>query len=129
MYECAMDKRLVKICIDEEQDWSATIYDIRGEKVGEVCFRLNDDDGQVLKLTWAYLDKPDGSYLHQGIGTAVLERVKAASGLQIVAEEDDGHRKDDGSHFTGDAAVWVAAMRRKRLIAPGQSCVTSDEDL
>jgi hypothetical protein len=72
--------------------------------------------GNVLKLAWAFLDKLDGQYLHQGIGRQILKLVWERYRMPIIAEDDDGIQKDDGSHLTGDAPAFIARMREEGLI-------------
>ena len=47
----------------------------------------------------------DESYKHKGIGREALVFFKEVSGGTIVAEDDDGIQKNDGSHLTGDAPL------------------------
>jgi len=77
---------------------------------------MEDDDGGVLKLTWAYLDGLGGSYLRKGIGREIVKRMSELTGYAVEAEENDGHRQDDGSHLTGDAPAFMAKLRKERLI-------------
>jgi len=90
-----------------------------GSEIGGLRFREIEVDSRVaniLRLTWAYLDGMDGSYVRQGIGRRCLELVREISGLEIVAADVDGQRHDDGSHLTGDAPGFVARMRQDGLI-------------
>lgn len=106
----------ITIRIDEFDDFSVTVFDEGGIKLGQMNF--SDDDG-CLKLTWAYLDQSDPVWCRQGIGQEILRQVKEVSGCPIVASDNDGIRHDDGSHLTGDAPGFVARMREEGLIEPG----------
>ena len=115
------DKRSVDITVDEF-DYAVAVTDTEdGKLVGEMEFRLiegpGDGLGDELKLTSAYLDKSGPEYKGQGIGRRCLQLVRAASGLEITADEFDGQRQDDGSHLTGDAPGFVATMREEGLIS------------
>jgi hypothetical protein len=87
-------------------DYKATVRDDARCDVGAMEFRIIETDhDSFLMLTWAYLDLLDPSYRFQGIGRECLRRVKERSGMVIVAQDDDGQRRGDGSHLTGDAAL------------------------
>ncbi len=62
------------------------------------------------------LDLIDSSYKRKGIGRESLKFFKEITGTQIVASENDGIRKDDGSHLTGDAPVFVSKMQEEGII-------------
>jgi hypothetical protein len=116
-YRCK-DGRAVRIYIDDESDFLTSVRDSDGSEIGRFEFdRIDDLNGDYLKLRWAYLDLIGSSYLRQGIGRECLKRVKEFSDLAIVAEDHDGAQRDDGSHLTNDAPGFVARMRREHLIA------------
>jgi hypothetical protein len=105
--------RIVKIMIDEENDFCAAVFDEHDAKLGEMKFRENDG---CLKLVWAYLDQKDPAWCCQGIGREIIRNVIQLSGCVIFASDNDGMRLDDGSHLTGDAPAFVAKMRAEGLI-------------
>ena len=113
------NKRLVDITVDE-CDFSVVVTDAEsGDKVGDMMFEFIEDTGHgscCLKLTWVYLDQAGSDYKYQGIGRRCLELVRQASGMEIVAAENDGQQQEDGSHLTGDAPGFVARMREEGLI-------------
>lgn len=111
------DGRRVKIKIDDV-GYKATVLTSPGdEKIGSLDFReIESPEENTLKITNAFLNGLDGSYLRQGIGRRCLVLVAEISGLQIIASDDDGIRKDDGSHLTGDAPNFIAKMRQEKLI-------------
>jgi hypothetical protein len=116
-YKCK-DGREILICVDECQLTAAALTP-EGQEIGRLCFNeIEYDDGSVLKLIWAYLDKHDSSYRFQGIGRECIKQMIEVFGHPIVAEDHDGHQKDDGSHLTGDAPGFVAKMRSEGLILP-----------
>jgi hypothetical protein len=112
-YVCKNGRR-VTIEIDD-LSYTASVFDEDHRDIGQ--FSFGERDGPVLKLTWAHLDKLGEAYTRQGIGRRCLQLVKERYGLPIIAEDDDGIRKDDGSHLTGDAPAFVAQMRKEGLIA------------
>lgn len=114
-FECR-NGRTVKIKIDEDNDFCATVLDASGANLGQMCFR--EHDGR-LKLVWAYLDQSDPAWCRQGIGREILRQVAEASDCQIFASDNDGMKHDDGSHLTGDAPAFVSKMREEGLILPG----------
>ena len=108
----------VVIDIDVD-DYIATVTTQSGKPIGKIEFRLiggasaRDDD--YLKITWAYLDQQNGAYLNQGIGTECVRRMRDETGLSICTAENDGHKKEDGSHLTGDAPAFVDGLRKQGL--------------
>ena len=114
------DGRAVRIQVDDENYFTTTVRDSDGREIGRIEFRWIDDlNCNYLKLCWAYLDLVDSSYRFQGIGRECLKQVRELSGLAIVAAENDGMQRDDGSHLTGDAPGFVARMQAEGLIAGG----------
>ena len=110
---------IVEITVDEIA-YDVTVTDTNSDlEVGGMRFS-QFEGGQVgeesLYLTWAYLDQAGDCYKYQGIGRKCLELAKKVSGMQIAAAFDDGQRKDDGSHLTGDAPGFVARMRQEGII-------------
>lgn len=117
LFQCK-DGREVSIHVDE-MDYEVIVLDMAGREIGKMEFRFVEDVTEdYLKLAWAYLDKVDPSYCKKGIGRECLRLVAEASGLPIVAADNDGHQQDDGSHLTGDAPGFVERMRAEGLIAP-----------
>ena len=53
-----------------------------------------------------------------GRTSSVLRLVRERSNLPIIANSNDGHQQDDGSHLTGDAPGFVERMRAAGLIEP-----------
>lgn len=98
----------------------AYAIDPEGKEIGHFDFSVREDleGDEYLKLFWAYLDLLGTSYKHQGIGREILKGMRVYSGMPITAENDDGHRKEDGSHLTGDAPGFVNQMRKEGLICP-----------
>ena len=93
-------------------------------------FRHFDDGGPEYHLmTYAFMDKQGDSYKRRGIGRAALELFhEFAGGVPLVARNHDGQRQNDGSHLTGDAPAFVAAMTAARLIQSESSFSGRDED-
>jgi len=59
----------------------------------------------------------------------MLELVKRETELPIVAADNDGIQRGDGSHLTGDGPGFVAAMRRRGLIASSSTEEAGDWDI
>ena len=80
-------------------------------------------------MTYAFMDKQGNTYKRRGIGRAALELFhEFAGGVPLVARDHDGQRRNDGSHLTGDAPAFVAAMETVRLIQTESSFYGRDED-
>jgi hypothetical protein len=115
------DGRIVKIKVDELSG-EIFVTDQAGNRIGRVELEeLEIEEGKplsapVYRLKWMYNDLKDQSYVHKGIGREALKFFKELTGATITASENDGMRKDDGSHLTGDAPAFVAQMRREKII-------------
>lgn len=108
---------VVEIEIDED-DFTAIAKNPSGEKIGSIRFRLIEyPNGEVLRMTHAFLNETGPRYLHQGIGTECVRLMGKITGLPIVASLDDGLVKSDGSHLTGDAPIFVEKLKAKGLIS------------
>ncbi|MCW5692358.1 MAG: hypothetical protein KIT48_08340 [Pseudolabrys sp.] len=115
-FQCRNGKT-VALFFDEE-DTLAVATDNAGNKIGEFRFAEKEDglSHTYLKLVWAHLEDIQG-YIRQGIGRELIKLAKEATGLTIDAEINDGIRKEDGSHLTGDAPAFIFQMRKEGLIA------------
>ena len=94
--------------------------DSHKNKIGEIQLSLVDDglpgNPPSYYLTWMYMDLKDNSYKHQGIAREALKFFKEFYGLPITASYNDGLKKADGSHLTGDAPHFVSKMRDEGII-------------
>lgn len=82
-----------------------------------------DDD--YWHLTHMHLEGPASdphSYERQGIGREIIAQVGAD--IPIVFTPDDGIRRDDGSHLTGDGPAFA-----RRMVAEGLASWDSHEDV
>lgn len=113
-----MDGRF--ITIDVSDDSELVVMDHENTEIGRINFSFRNEDfpgrSSYYHITWMYFDLKDGSYLHKGIGREALIFFKKIYGLPITASNDDGFRKDDGSHLTGDAPAFVKKMRDEGII-------------
>ncbi len=114
------DGRTVKLELEPMGADAVFAYSADGKEIG--CFRFRDESmvpGKWLYLlTYCFLDKQGNSYKRQGIGEAILRFFAEYHEAEICAQDNDGQRRDDGSHLTGDAVGFVARMRKKGLILP-----------
>ena len=99
----------------EKDDFNEYIYIYKmpeRERIGEFEFRCSYDYGNSsLHLTRMF-----SGITGQGIGKEILEWVIESSGATIYTTQNDGIPRDDGSHLTGDAPMFVESMRKKGLI-------------
>ena len=113
------DGRCVIIEVDD-LDYRVTVTaHPSGENIGHMTFLLIETPAgslDELHLAEACLDKAGLDYLRKGIGRRCLHLIREVHGLPITASEDDGLRRQDGSHLTGDAPRFVAKMREEGLI-------------
>lgn len=101
----------------DEFDYTVTATNSSNQKIGSIEFSY-DDDFDKHKLKWMYLDELDDRYKRMGIGTAIVLFYKDYFDCLVYAEYNDGITKDDGSHLTQDAPVFVDNLRKQKIIVP-----------
>jgi len=110
------------ITIDISDDRSIVVKDHQNNSIGEIILSLKEDVPSRLAhyyyITSMFMNLRDDSYLCNGIGRAALIFFKDFYSLPIKASKNDGLRKDDGSHLTGNAPGFVEKMRNEGIIEP-----------
>lgn len=117
------DDRKVIISIDDSGE-KITVTDQNGLKVGEIELQ-ESDGGAYYHIIRMHLDDQKGSYRHQGIGRQALKFHKEIFQAPLTTSNNDGIRKDDGSHLTGDAPEFIAKMRAEGIV---ESCAIDSSD-
>lgn len=119
-----------QIEIQLADDYSEVVGRHNGSRIGAISFRHDwgDEPGIPEHLYITHLDI-SAPYCYAGIGSQMLEFVKSETGLPIVAADNDGIERGDGSHLTGDGPGFVAAMRRRGLVASSGREDADDRDL
>lgn len=111
------DGREIEIRIEDTLE-RIDIVDARGGAIGEFEFEVIDEGRhQGYLLVRAYMDYAGGSYKRMGIGREALRFFTESADMQVLARQNDGIRRDDGSHLTEDAPAFVAAMIQEKFIA------------
>lgn len=122
------DGRKVTIQIDDAGE-EIKVMDEEGNEIGSIRLSYIDcEDDDYYKITWMYLDKQGNKFLRQGIGREVLKLHNEFFGSPIVASDDDGIVKSDGSHLTGDAPGFIRAMRAEGLVCSSAFEETPEDD-
>ncbi|MUV15158.1 hypothetical protein [Noviluteimonas gilva] len=90
-----------------------------GNEVGEFHFNCYDQPYQhssetFARLTHAFLEGNNGRYMRQGVGTEAIRFFLRSTGYILELPEDDGIKKDDGSHLVQDGPAFVNSLRRKQ---------------
>jgi hypothetical protein len=102
----------VDIVIDEDAN-KVNVFNQKEEEIGSIDYRIIDNEHyEYIRLTHMSLDI---EYVRKGIGRECLKLLKEY-GLPVTAAYDDGIRKDDGSHLTGDAVYFIQTMRNEGLV-------------
>lgn len=86
-----------------------------GVEVGRFIFDSYSDpmDRTIWRLTNMFLDGEGGRFQHQGIGTlAVKYFLWSVSADAFEITENDGLRREDGSHLTGTGVAFMAHLGR-----------------
>ena len=112
------DGRKITIQLDESFEW-IKVWDGQGREIGRIEFDHIEYDPPLddeYRITWMYMDIVDASYKRNGIGRACLQFFNEYCGKPTFSP-NDGIRRDDGSHLTQDAPVFIRQMKREGLIA------------
>lgn len=119
-----------QIEIQLADDYSEVVGWHNGIRIGAIsfCHDCGDESGIPEHLYITHLDI-SAPYCYAGIGSKMLELVKRETELPIVAADNDGIQRGDGSHLTGDGPGFVAAMRRRGLVASSGQEDADDWDL
>jgi hypothetical protein len=107
------DHESVTIVIDEDIP-SIIVFTEDKEKIGNIDLSEIDNG---FYITWMYLDQLSDKYKKKGIGRACLEFFSESFQMPIYAAHNDGNRRQDGSHLTGDAPGFISRMRTEGLVA------------
>lgn len=123
---------VVSITIDDDGE-EICVKDKSGSEIGKIRFSREeyDDDyshHERYKIVWMYLDKQEGTYLHQGIGRECLKFHKSIFQSPITSSDNDGVRRDDGSHLTGNAPAFVARMKEEGIISKSNEDYPQDDE-
>ncbi len=115
------DQRQVRIVLDEDGNEIRVFTYPAGERIGNFTFRcieqaspLEQDEHRLIN---AYLEGLGGAYLRCGIGRKCLQLAMEELGWMVTVAENDGRRREDGGHQTGDAPSFIRQMREEQLIA------------
>ena len=88
-------------------------------EIGELDFRpyidlgLNGQEEQAYHLTHAFIEGGGGIYTNRGLGTEAFRFFRQHTGAEITFSPNDGIQRGDGSHLTGNGAVFVESLKRK----------------
>lgn len=107
------DGRLVDIEIDNA-GLKITVAVVNGPKLGSIELK-NTGSGHYY-LTRMYLDQDGGAFKKCGIGRQALKFHNESFGCLFTAAPNDGHRREDDSHLTGDARGFIEKMRDEGLV-------------
>lgn len=108
--------RSIRLVWDEFQEVCTASHE--GTRVGEFRFSAIHEDRSsenIMLLTHCHLEEQPG-FTGCGIGTAIIEFVRER-GCAIVMRHHDGLKRDDGSHLTGSAPGFAAALEASGLIS------------
>lgn len=96
---------------------SISVKNTEDKEVGRIEFReISDEYRTCYKITCMYMDLIDRSYKKKEIGREALQFFKDTIKPPIIVAEDDGMRKNNGSHLTGDAPAFVSKMQNEGVI-------------
>lgn len=104
------DGRIITLKYDDIED--TITFSENGESIGdEFSFVDEHENGDRYLLARMYSPIPQS-----GLGRAALEFFIEMTDAIIYARQHDGIVRDDGSHLTGDAPIFVGKMQEAGLI-------------
>lgn len=107
--------KTITILLNNEWD-CVEFYDNGNKLDGEFEFKDESLNNNLTDFLLKRMYTPK-LYKNQGAGTEVLKFFRAETGCNsIYARHNDGIERDDGSHLTDDAPIFVEAMIKKSLI-------------
>lgn len=104
----------VKIIISDELDKIEVFNDL-GDKIGIIELEESEFSNSY-KLMYMYMDLKGKRYVRQGIGRECLLFFQELTGASLTANSNDGNVRDDGSHLTDDAPMFVGQMRNEGIV-------------
>ncbi len=104
-----------QIILRLSEEWDEiTFYTLNGVKLfGEFEFTKSDFNDERFHLRRMYVP-----YKQQGIGEQAIRFFVEITDGVIWTHANDGIVRDDGSHLTEDAPIFVGKMQNKNLIEP-----------
>ncbi|MBX9866082.1 MAG: hypothetical protein K2Y14_04150 [Burkholderiales bacterium] len=117
------DGRRIQLAFDLDNGCEVTelLSDNEEVNAGSISWEHNDEeyDGyeriQDERCHITHLNLFSG-YIRQGIGTEIIRKLKEDYGCLVTFSDDDGIRRDDGSHLTGDGPAFVNSLKRNEII-------------
>lgn len=80
--------------------------------IGSIRFNLIEEvDCEYLLVTNMHLDQTEG-YLRAGIGTEIINLAEQEFACSVAFATDDGNKRDDGSHLTGDGPAFANSFSK-----------------
>lgn len=104
--------RIITLVYDDDDDKHTITFRENGIRLGgsgEFEFVFKDEDGYGDKFLLQRMYSPIPK---SGLGEAALEYFKDTTGKVIYTRPNDGMRRDDESHLTGDALKFVPRMQK-----------------
>jgi hypothetical protein len=98
------------------EDDSVAAY-AQDNEIRRLCFRAyrmavsKHHDETYYHLTSAFIEGGGGKYKYRGIGTEAFRFFREYTSAKVTFSENDGLRKDDGSHLTGDGVRFVTKLK------------------
>ena len=88
-----------------------------GKEIGKFEFKLIDDfDSEYLMVCYMYLEGANGIFKRRGLGRNILKFAREIFDLPITAAENDGLKRDDGCHLTGNGPAFIEKMIEEGII-------------
>lgn len=104
--------QIIKMILDDEDFNSIIFLDKNYKEIGKFQFKTLTDDSPDYKLMYMNLDI---EYTRQGLGKNALLFFKNETGAKIFTSKDDGLTRQDSSHLTGNAPMFVSKMKKNEL--------------
>lgn len=106
------DGRVITLHFDQDEFECRVNFSENGNSLGDEFIFIDEyENGDRFLLGRMYSPIPQS-----GLGRAVLEYFIDMTDASIYVRPHDGITRDDGSHLTGDAPLFVRKMREEGLI-------------
>jgi len=105
--------KIVILKIEDDFD-EVTFWDEQNIQLGnDRDFLFIEDEYNENRYLLARMYVP---IIQNGLGRAAIEFFTEHTDAVVYAREHDGNTRDDGSHLTGDAPMFVGKMQKEGLI-------------
>lgn len=109
------DGRTAVIRFDDDEQ--ITIHDPDGRQIGYVTHREVDQDHHGSSVVYVTHVDIDPLWRRQGIMREAVRILAEEYGYSVLARQNDGIPREDGSHLVGDGPAFFDALEKAKIIS------------